>query len=231
MKYENIEEAVFINRINRFVAEIKVKGEACLCHVKNTGRCKELLIRGCKIYVEKSNDVKRKTKYSLICVVKNNILINMDSQAPNKVVYEWLKEGNLITDYDELKSEKAYGSSRFDFYISSAQRKAFVEVKGVTLEEDGIVRFPDAPTQRGIKHLRELSQAVRDGFEAYVFFAVQMNGVKYFEPNRANGDDFYIALKEAYENGVKIIAYDCIVEPNMLKINKRVRVRIDAFTD
>lgn len=226
MKYDNIIEANFIKRLNRFVAEIEINGEVFLCHVKNTGRCKELLISGCKVFVQENDNPDRKTRYSLISVIKNGILINMDSQAPNKVVGEWLKDGNLYKKLTYLKAEKSYGSSRFDFYMEAEGKKIFMEVKGVTLEENGVVRFPDAPTVRGIKHLGELAKAVKEGYECYVFFVVQMKGVKYFEPNRANGDDFYIALKNAALAGVKVIAYDCIVEKDSLEINEKVEVRI-----
>lgn len=152
----------------------------------------------------------------------------MDSQAPNKVVSEWLKKGGLYADYEEIKAEKVYHNSRFDFYMKTKDKNIFIEVKGVTLEENGVVRFPDAPTKRGIKHLEELSSAVKEGYECYVLFVVQMKGVKFFEPNRENGDDFYIALKNAKNAGVKILAYDCIVQRDSLEIDERVEVKIQA---
>lgn len=226
MIYNNIREAVFIKRLNRFVAEIEINGKTELCHVKNTGRCAELLIKGCTAYVEESDDNKRKTKYSLICVIKNGILINTDSQAPNKAVGEWLKEGGLFGGCDVLKAERTYKNSRFDFYAEIGKRRIFIEVKGVTLEDDGVVRFPDAPTERGIKHLNELCECVKQGYEAYIIFVIQMSSAKYFEPNRQNGDDFYIALKNAVNNNVKAIAYNCIVKPDFIKINEEVEVRL-----
>lgn len=217
MKYDNIVEGRFISRINRFVAEVEVNNNTEKCHVKNTGRCKELLIKGAKVYLQESNDLTRKTKYSLINIEKGTRLINMDSQAPNKVVKEWLEKGNLFQDITLLRPEKTYGNSRFDLYLETHSQKVFIEVKGVTLEEDGVVRFPDAPTERGIKHIKELCKCVQDGYQAYIIFVIQMKGVSHFEPNNRTHKEFGLALKEASQKGVKILALDSHVTHDTLE--------------
>ena len=193
MKYENIVTGKFIERPNRFIALVEMEGKVEKCHVKNTGRCRELLLPGAAVYLEKSDNPNRKTAYDLIGVKKGELLINMDSQAPNKVVKEWLEEEIYFKDITLLKPEYRYGKSRIDFYLETAEgRRIFIEVKGVTLEEEGIARFPDAPTERGIKHIQELQQAVSEGYEAYILFVIQMKNVFQFEPNdrthRAFGD-------------------------------------------
>lgn len=226
MHYERIEEAEFISRPNRFIANILIHGNVQQCHVKNTGRCKELLIPGVKIYVESHTDPKRKTKYSLIAVIKGSLLINMDSQAPNKVVKEWLLEKQPFGPLTLLKPETTYGESRFDFYMETEEKKLFMEVKGVTLEENGVVRFPDAPTERGIKHIMELIQAKEEGYEACLMFVVQMKGVRYFEPNEVAQKAFGAALRKAKQAGVQIFAYDCVVKPDGLWIDNEVEVRV-----
>lgn len=228
MLYQEIISGRFIKRPNRFIAHVEVEGNIEICHVKNTGRCRELLIPGATVYLEKSHNPARKTKYSLIGVEKGNRLINMDSQAPNKVVYEWLKAGNLTPNATLIKPETKYKNSRFDFYIETEKEKIFMEVKGVTLEENGIVRFPDAPTERGLKHIEELKQAVKEGFEAYVFFVIQMKGVKYFTPNYETHKAFGDALTKAQEAGVHILAYDCEVTNDSLKIGEEVEVRLTS---
>ena len=174
MKYENIIKARFISRPNRFIAEVEIDENIEIAHVKNTGRCKELLTEGTTVYVQKSDNQARKTKYDLITVVKNGMLINMDSQAPNKVFGEWVSQGNFAADVDLIKPECKYGKSRFDFYIEAGDRKIFAEIKGVTLEEEGIAMFPDAPTERGIKHIKELCECVKNGYEGYIFFIIQI---------------------------------------------------------
>ena len=217
MKYNNIHKAIFIKRLNRFVAEVELENEKTLCHVKNTGRCKELLKEGATVYLEKSNNPERKYPFSLITVRKGERLVNMDSQAPNKAVYEWLKEGSVFRNITFLKPESTYGKSRFDFYFEYEGRKAYMEVKGVTLENNGVVSFPDAPTERGTRHINELCECVKEGYEAYIMFVVQMKDVKYFTPNAENDPDFADALRKAVDKGVKILCYDCgITEKEML---------------
>ena len=239
MRYNNIRKAKFIERLNRFIAKIEIDGEVVDCHVKNTGRCKELLLPGADIFVQESDNPNRKTKYDLISVYKGNLLINMDSQVPNKVVGEWLAEGNLFENISLIKPEMFYGKSRFDFYVEAESdennmgahgenhiRKAFVEVKGVTLEFDGVVKFPDAPTERGIKHLNELAEAMKEGYEAYIIFVIQMKGMKYFTPNADTHKAFADTLKEVAEQGVKILAYECEITEDSIEIVKEVPVRL-----
>ena len=223
MNYKKVVEGQFISRPNRFIAHIKIDGEVQVCHVKNTGRCRELLVPGATVFLEESDNPNRKTKYDLIAVYKGDMLINMDSQAPNKVFYEWAK------DYfkpDFIKPEFTYKNSRFDCYMEKDGEKIFVEVKGVTLENDGVVSFPDAPTERGIKHLLELCDATKNGYTCYVFFIVQMKGVRYFEPNRERHPEFAKALKFAKENDVHIKCLDCDVTPDSLTARDFVEVRI-----
>ncbi|CEN90263.1 sugar fermentation stimulation protein [[Clostridium] sordellii] len=229
MIYENIVEAIFIERPNRFIAHCIVNGKEEVVHVKNTGKCRELLIPGCKVYLQEHDNPKRKTKFSLISVIKENRLINMDSQAPNKVAYEALINNQinlpgLKGDIKYIKPEKTYGDSRFDIYIETDTEKAFLEVKGVTLEEDGIVLFPDAKTERGVKHINELIKAIDDGYLSYILFVIQMDDVKYFTPNIKMNKEFGQALKNAYSKGVNILAYDCDVTLNSLDIKNKVDI-------
>ena len=224
MRYERIYEGIFLERPNRFIAYIEIDGQVETVHVKNTGRCKELLQPDAKVFVQKAANPERKTQWDLIGVKKGDRMINMDSQIPNKVVEEWIRAGNLFENVTLVKPETTYGKSRFDLYIEADGRKIFMEIKGVTLEEDGVVRFPDAPTERGVKHLQELIQAKQDGYEAYVFFVIQMKDVKYFEPNMATHAAFGEALKEASEVGVKVLAYDCEVTKDSIEIGKQVDV-------
>lgn len=226
MIYDKILPAVFISRPNRFIAEIEVEGKREISHVKNTGRCKELLTEGERIYVQRSDNPARKTKYDLISVYKEQELINMDSQAPNKIFAEWISAGNFIENISLIKPECKYRNSRFDFYMEAYGRHIFAEIKGVTLEENGIVMFPDAPTQRGVKHLNELCECIEDGYEAYVFFIVQMQHCKFFTPNRRTHPEFADALIEAREKGVNIKALNCIVKPDELKIDRPVEIRL-----
>lgn len=226
MIYKNITTGIFVKRPNRFVAHVEIDGHIEICHVKNTGRCKELLVPRSTVYVERADNTARKTKYSLIAVQKGDRMINMDSQIPNKAVHEWLLAGNLFQDITQIKPEKVYGKSRFDFYIETSRQKIFMEVKGVTLEEDGIVRFPDAPTQRGVKHINELISCTKEGYEAYILFVIQMSGVKRFEPNDTTHPEFGMALRKAKEQGVHVLAYDCAVEPDSLSIGRPVQVVI-----
>ena len=234
MKYENICSGIFHSRPNRFIAMVEIDGVIQKCHVKNTGRCKELLLPGAIVYLEKSSNPQRKTAYDLIGVKKGAVYINMDSQAPNKVVYEWLKDQG----WNRIKPECKFGNSRLDFYMESMVseshgadagmhiRKAFMEVKGVTLEENGIARFPDAPTQRGIKHMEELMEAVNQGYEAYILFVIQMKGILYFEPNDETHPAFGETLRRAVAAGVKVLAYDCVAEPGIVRMDQPVEVRL-----
>lgn len=226
MKYENIVVASFIKRLNRFVAEVELEGKKILCHVKNTGRCRELLIKGTTVYLEKSDNPERKYQYSLIAVKKGDRLVNMDSSAPNKAVYEWLKKGECFKNITLIKPESTYGRSRLDFYFEYEGKKAYMEVKGVTLENEGVVSFPDAPTERGVKHLNELINLVTEGYEAYAMFVVQMKDVLYFTANGKNDPDFEKALKKAQQKGVKILCYDCEIKKDEMLIKNPVKVSL-----
>lgn len=227
MKYERIEIGRFIERPNRFIAYVEIAGKKETVHVKNTGRCAELLTPNASVYVQRADNLKRKTQWDLIGVKKGKRLINMDSQIPNKVVEEWIKKGNLFPNATLIRSEKTYKKSRFDLYVEEGERKIFVEVKGVTLEEDGIVKFPDAPTERGIKHIEELCEAKKEGYEAYIFFVIQMKGVKYFTPNMETQPAFGEALQKAREQGVHVLAYDCKVGKDSIEIGKEVPVILE----
>lgn len=223
MRYENIVKGRFLARPNRFVALVEIDGEEKICHVKNTGRCRELLVQGCTVYLDKAKNPDRKTKYDLVAVEKGQRLINMDSYAPNIAAGDFLPKifPNCI-----IKSEYTYGNSRFDFYIEDNNRKILLEVKGVTLEQDGVVMFPDAPTERGLKHVNELISCVKDGYEAYLLFVIQMNKVKYFTPNYGTHSEFGEALKKASQEGVKLLAYDCAVTPESIEINCPVCINL-----
>lgn len=227
MKYENIYEGRFIDRPNRFIAHAEIDGHIETVHVKNTGRCAELLKAGATVYIQDSKNPERKTKWDLIAVKKENRIINMDSQIPNKAVKEWIEEGEFFKDVASIRPEYTYRNSRFDLYIETKERKVFIEVKGVTLEENGVVRFPDAPSERAVKHVKELECAVKEGYEAYVFFVIQMNDVRYFTPNTETHPEFAEALREAQKSGVKIIAYDCQVKSDSIHIDKEVPVVLD----
>ncbi|WP_294372145.1 DNA/RNA nuclease SfsA [uncultured Clostridium sp.] len=227
MKYDRMTSGIFLSRPNRFIANVEIDGINEVCHVKNTGRCKELLIpEMTTVFVQKSDNPNRKTKYSVIGVIKGDRKINMDSQVPNKVVHEWINNGNLFKDVVLVKPEKTYKNSRFDFYIETKTEKAFVEVKGVTLEEDGVVRFPDAPTERGVKHIHELCECIEDDYKAYIVFVIQMKGVKYFTPNDDTHKAFGDALRKAKRKGVKIVAVDCNVTEDSISISDYVEVRL-----
>jgi len=219
MKYYNIKTGKFISRPNRFIAIVEIDGREEICHVKNTGRCKELLLPGARVFLQEFDTEKRKTKYDLIAVYKGDCLINMDSQAPNKVFGEWAKESGYFKNLTLIKPEQKYGDSRFDFYIEDGDRKIFVEVKGVTLEKDGVALFPDAPTERGVKHINELCKAKKNGYEAIIAFVIQMKGIKVFKPNKETHPEFAAALKKAANSGVEILCLDCIVAENELKID------------
>ena len=224
MRYEKMEPAVFLERPNRFVAYVEQAGRREICRVRNTGRCRELLVPGAELYVQRSDNPARKTALDLIAVKKGSQWVNMDSQAPNKAAAEWLRQGGLGCREITIRPEYKYGDSRFDFFLEADGRKAFMEVKGVTLEEDGIARFPDAPTERGVKHIRELIRCLDAGYEAYVFFVIQMKGVRAFEPNDRTHPAFGEALREAAKKGVQILAYDCVVRPDEMSIDQRIEV-------
>ena len=270
MKYNRVVSGTFLQRPNRFIAHVRINGKEEICHVKNTGRCRELLVPGCTVYCAVSDNPKRKTKYDLIAVEKikenpksgNILLVNMDSQAPNAAVKEWLASGaSPFGNISYIKPEYKYGNSRFDFYLECKKesktperfevnqhktnliatnpnyassssthnaetnlRKIFIEVKGVTLEDNGIVLFPDAPTDRGVKHVRELIQCHAEGFETYVLFVVQMERALYFTPNRKTHPQFADALREAQNAGVHLLAYTCQVTPEEMKIDKELRI-------
>lgn len=227
MKYERIKVGTFVERPNRFIAYVNIAGRKETVHVKNTGRCRELLIPGATVYVQESDNPNRKTKWDLIGVKKGNRMINMDSQITNAVVKEWIEKGNLFANPSLIKPETTYGQSRFDLYVGEGERKAFIEVKGVTLEEDGIVRFPDAPTERGVKHVEELCHAVSEGYEAYVIFVIQMDKVSYFTPNERTHKAFGDALRKAKKAGVHILAYDCKVKKDSISLYKEVPVILE----
>jgi sugar fermentation stimulation protein A len=215
MKYDNIRKAVFRRRPNRFIAEVEIDGQLTTVHVKNTGRCRELLIPGCEVWLTAPGTPGRKTKYDLVAVRKDNgILFNIDSQAPNKVVKEWL----MTQDYDRILPEYTYGASRIDFYLERGRDKYLLEVKGCTLEINGIGFFPDAPTERGVKHLRELTAAVKKGYKAMLAFVIQMEGVSEVRANVDTHPEFGIALEEAKQAGVEVLFLPCHVKPDILEI-------------
>lgn len=223
MRYEKVKEAVFLSRPNRFIAKVLLEGQEETVHVKNTGRCKELLIPGTRVWLSESDKAERKTRYDLIAVEKaGQLLINMDSQLPNAAAAEWLPQSGLFSPEAKLRREVTWGASRFDLYVEDGDRKAFLEVKGVTLERDGLALFPDAPTQRGVKHLKELAACIREGYEAYVLFVIQMKEVTAFSPNEATDPAFAAALRQAEEDGVKILAYDCAVTPDSMELRTPV---------
>ena len=226
MKYQNVRDGVFINRLNRFIAEVEVDGRRERVHVKNTGRCRELLTPGATVYLHEATNPNRSTRYDLITVEKGQRLINIDASAPNVTFYEYLKSGLHIDDVTKIKPEAKYGSSRFDFYVETRNSKIFIEVKGVTLEGDGVVMFPDAPTERGVKHLNELTRCVHDGNEAHVVFVVQMSNVLFFTPNTKMHPAFGSALVSAKNAGVVVAAFDCNVAPDSMMIGKAVEVRL-----
>ncbi len=227
MKYQNVVRGNFISRLNRFVAQVEIEGVQETVHVKNTGRCKELLVPGACVYLEKSNNPSRRTAYDLIAVQKGKRLINMDSQIPNKVVEEWLRDSSFFRDLVLVRPETKFGNSRLDFYVETRDEKIFMEVKGVTLEEEGKVRFPDAPSERAIRHVEELIQAKREGYRAILFFVIQMKGVDYFTPNRDTQPEFAKALERAAKEGVELYAYDCSVQPEEIRLRQPVNIMIN----
>ena len=225
MHYGKTVEGIFLARPNRFIAHVEIDGRTEVCHVKNTGRCRELLPPGAKVWCAVSDNPNRKTKFDLIAVQKGHRLINMDSQAPNIAAMEWLKAGGL-GHVENLKAETTHGDSRFDFSFTKDGTPCFLEVKGVTLETDGICAFPDAPTQRGAKHLRGLSELAKAGYGAYVLFVIQMTDVKYLHPNDATDPIFGSALRQAAADGVQVLAVACTVTADSMEIEKEVEVRL-----
>lgn len=232
MKYKHIKTAEFVRRPNRFIAEVMIDGVRETVHVKNTGRCKELLTEGCTVYLEESDNPNRKTKYDLVAVEKlrsglPTLLVNMDSQIPNSAAEEWLRKGGLFSEQAVIRRECTYGDSRFDFRIDDCGKTSFLEVKGVTLEFDGTAYFPDAPTERGVKHIRELIRAKKEGYGAYLLFVVQMKEIHELRPNIVTHREFGAALAEAEKAGVELLAYDCIVTPDSIVIDKPVNIRTE----
>ncbi|MDY3917622.1 MAG: DNA/RNA nuclease SfsA [Candidatus Limivivens sp.] len=226
MWYPNVKKGIFQSRPNRFIAQVFLEGRTEICHVKNTGRCRELLIPGTEVWVSESANPARKTKYDLISVRKGTEVINLDSQAPNRAAAEWLQKGELFPGITLLKPESVYGNSRFDFYLEAGECRAFLEVKGVTLEEDGVARFPDAPTERGVRHIKELVRCRQEGYEACLLFVIQMKGVHCLMPNDRTHPAFGEALRDAAEQGVRIFARDCLVTPDSMTIDQPVKVEL-----
>ena len=224
MQYERVVKGRFLSRPNRFIAHVETEGRVEVCHVKTTGRCRELLVPGAAVYLSEAENPLRKTRYDLVAVEKGTRLINMDAAAPNRVFGEWAAAGGLGAVPEKLRPEVVFEDSRFDFRLEMKGKVRFVEVKGVTLEEEGEVRFPDAPTERGVKHLKGLRRAVEAGFGATVFFVVQMENVSCFRPNDATHPAFGQALREAAAQGVQVMAYDCRVTPESMVIRAPVRV-------
>lgn len=230
MKYKNITEGTFINRPNRFIANVLIDGKEEVAHVKNTGRCKELLREGFKVYLEISPNPQRKTKYDLVAALKEReglppLLINLDSQIPNSAAEEWLRAGNIFEKGAKIRREVTYKNSRFDFLIEETNgRKSFLEVKGVTQEIEGRVLFPDAPTERGVKHIEELIKAREEGFGAYILFVIQMKGIGSLSPNYETHKAFGDALRKARDKGVTILAADCVVTPDSMELDEFVPV-------
>lgn len=231
MHYKLVYPAVFLERPNRFIARCLLDGQEVRAHVKNTGRCRELLLPGATVYLEKAQNPQRKTAYSLIAVEKGDLLINMDSQAPNALAEEAILSGRVALQGFHagafaLRREVTHGDSRFDLYLEEGERRAFVEVKGVTLEEDGVALFPDAPTQRGIKHLEGLSRAVGEGYGAALLLVIQFTGAKEFCPNDKTHPQFGEALRRAQEAGVQLLCYECAVAPSHVEVTAPVPIRL-----
>lgn len=224
MRYDFVISGRFLERPNRFIAKVETKAGVQTVHVKNTGRCRELLVPGAAVYLAKGSNPNRKTAYDLIAVEKNGLLVNMDAQAPNQVFAEWVQQGGFLPDVKMLRREYTYGESRLDFCVETEKGLHLVEVKGVTLEENGAARFPDAPTERGIKHIRELQRAVENGLDATLFFVVQMENMRSVAPNDVTHPAFGAALREAAAAGVRVCAYDCTVTPDSLTIRRQVPV-------
>lgn len=228
MYYNNTRHGIFRKRINRFTAEIEIDGTVEICHVKNTGRCGELFVDGADVIVQHCEGAARKTSYDLIAVYRDGLLFNTDSQSPNKIVYEYIKSGGIFQNSIFVKPECKYGQSRFDFYIETENKKIFAEVKGVNFLKGDTAYFPDAPTERGVKHIYELCSCVEEGYEAYIIFVAQTEAAKCVAPNDNTHKEFGDALRYAALNGVNIAAFNCIVEENFISINKEISVCLQA---
>ncbi len=228
MRYPNITRASFVSRENRFVATVRLHGEDTRVHVKNTGRCRELLVPGATVYLVDSGRPERKYRYDLVAVEKGDLLVNMDSQAPNAVFAEFLRRGGLMDGVTYIKPEFQYGTSRMDFYFERGEERHLVEVKGVTLEENGVCRFPDAPTSRGSRHLRELIQAREEGIQGWICFVVQIDHMSRLEPNWRTDPEFSRTLCLAAEAGVQVRAFGCHVTPQGLEIASELPVHLDV---
>ncbi len=226
MKYFNIKKGIFLKRPNRFLAHVLVDGKEEIVHVKNTGRCREILKSGAKVILETAQNPKRKTPYSLIAAYKGNMLINIDSQVPNTVIFDGIKEGKVkqITDIQYLKKEVSFGNSRFDIYYEKEKSRGFIEVKGVTLEDNGIAMFPDAPTERGKKHLFEMARAVSEGYEGYIIFLIQFKGARHFMANKIMDPEFSRALSYCAEKGVEILAYDSLIKEDEITVSEEIKI-------
>lgn len=229
MQYQAVKKGIFLHRPNRFIAQVEIDGQTETVHVKNTGRCRELLIPGATVCLEESGNPNRKTRFDLIAVEKGDLLINMDAQAPNQVFQEWAESGAFRPELALLRPETTWGKSRFDFYWEGGGKKGFVEVKGVTLEVGGLALFPDAPTERGIKHLEELIACRQEGYEAAVCFVIQMAGMSSFAPNERTHPAFGEALRRARDAGVEVLAYGCRVWPDRLELDAPVPVFLDGY--
>lgn len=225
MKYNNIVEGKFIKRVNRFIAHVLIEGEEVVVHVKNTGRCKELFIEGRTVFLQESDNPNRKTKYSLIAIYKDDKLINIDSQVPNQVVSEAIEKGQIkgFENLTYLKREKTYGNSRFDMYYETDLKKGFIEVKGVTLEDNGVSKFPDAPTTRGTKHVNELVEGQLEGYKNMIILLIQLEDVHYWYPNRETDPAFALALEKAFEAGVEIRCYNSIITQDTIEIKEELK--------
>ncbi len=224
MNYEEIYKGEFVSRPNRFIANVIIDGRLETAHVKNTGRCRELLVPGAAVYLQRHDQAGRKTKWSLISVEKGARIVNIDSQAPNKAVFEWLSKGGLPFDITGIRPEFVYGGSRVDFLVTAGTDRILIEVKGVTLEKDNVAMFPDAPTERGVRHLRELCGSLDEGFMAAVVFVIQMEGIRYFMPNTQTHKEFADTLSYVSKKGVQVLAFDCRVGADQMDINNSVQV-------
>lgn len=224
MNYPNIHRATFLRRPNRFIAHVLLEGREEVVHVKNTGRCRELLLPGAEVWLVKSDNPARKTAYDLVAVQKGERLVNMDSQAPNHILAEYLPKSGLFSPLCHIRPEYAHGESRYDFYLEEGEKRCLMEVKGVTLEENGIARFPDAPTERGVKHIEGLIRALDEGYECWICFVVQMEGIRALYPNDTTHPAFGEALRRAKEAGVIVKAFGCTVRPGMAEISYEIPV-------
>ena len=232
MRYDSVVQAIFVSRPNRFIARVLLDGQEQTVHVKNTGRCRELLVPGCTVWLSRASNPQRKTAFDLVAVEKNLpdgfvLLVNLDSQIPNDVAAEWLPRSGLFSPDAVFRREVTFGGSRFDFFVEDGNRKAFLEVKGCTLERDGICSFPDAPTVRGARHVKELTQVLEKGYEAFVLFIVQMKGMRYLIPNDVTDPQFGQNLRAAAEAGVRVLAVECEVSPDAITACRTLPVHLE----